>query len=41
MINKYQDLKLMYKDSVILIKNGMFYITFSDDAHVLNYLFSY
>ena len=38
---RYSTLKKYYKDSLILIKNGLFYITYDEDAYLLNYLFDY
>lgn len=39
--NKYMMYKQTYKDFVILIQSGSFYVTFGDDALVLNNLFHY
>ena len=39
--NKYMMYKQTYKDFVILIQSGSFYVTFGDDALILNNLFSY
>lgn len=41
MKNKYLLLKKEYTNNIILIKSGTFYITFSNDALILNNLFSY
>ena len=41
MKEKYTCIKHEYKDCLILIKNGSFYITYYDDALILNYLFNY
>ena len=38
---KYEELKKVHQDEVVLFKVGSFYVTFSKDAIVLNYLFSY
>ena len=38
---RYSTLKKCYKDSLILIKSGLFYITYDEDAYLLNYLFDY
>ena len=34
---RYSTLKKYYKDSLILIKSGLFYITYDEDAYLLNY----
>lgn len=39
--SKYMMYKQTYKDFVILIQSGSFYVTFGDDALVLNNLFHY
>ena len=39
--DKYEEIKSLHQDEVVLFKVGSFYITFSKDAIVLNYLFSY
>lgn len=39
--DKYEEVKKLHQDEVVLFKVGSFYITFSKDAIVLNYLFSY
>lgn len=39
--SKYMMYKQTYKDFVILIQSGSFYVTFADDALILNNLFSY
>ena len=41
MKEKYTSIKHEYKECLVLIKNGSFYITFCDDALILNYLFNY
>ena len=41
MKEKYISIKHEYKEGLVLIKNGSFYITFYDDALILNYLFNY
>ncbi len=38
---KYEEIKCLHQDEVVLFKVGSFYVTFSKDAIVLNYLFSY
>lgn len=38
---RYSTLKKYYKDSLVLIKSGLFYITYDEDAYLLNYLFDY
>lgn len=37
MKEKYISIKHKYKECLVLIKNGSFYITFYDDALILNY----
>lgn len=39
--DKYEEIKSLHQDEVVLFKVGSFYVTFSKDAIVLNYLFSY
>lgn len=39
--DKYEEIKCLHQDEVVLFKVGSFYVTFSKDAIVLNYLFSY
>ena len=41
MINNYIDLKVTYKNYLIILKTGVFYICINDDAFILNKLFSY
>ena len=41
MKEKNTSIKHEYKECLVLIKNGSFYITFCDDALILNYLFNY
>ena len=38
---KYKSIKMEYNDYLILIKSGNFYITFLEDAYILNYIFGY
>lgn len=39
--DEYQKLKQKYPKKIILIQSGTFYVTFFQDAEILNYLFSY
>ena len=39
--DKYEEIKCLHQGEVVLFKVGSFYVTFSKDAIVLNYLFSY
>ena len=39
--DKYEEIKGLHQNEVVLFKVGSFYITFSKDAIVLNYFFSY
>ena len=39
--DKYEEINSLHQDEVVLFKVGSFYVTFSKDAIVLNYLFSY
>ncbi len=39
--DQYCQLKVEYSNSIILIKSGNFYVTFSEDAVIFNYLFNY
>lgn len=39
--DKYEEIKSLHQDEVVLFKVGSFYVTFSKDAIVVNYLFSY
>jgi len=41
MIDLFRQLKLEYKECVILFKSGNFYISFDEDATVLNNIFNY
>ena len=41
MIDLFRQLKLEYKDYLILFKSGSFYISFDEDATILNNLFNY
>lgn len=41
MIDNYIDLKVTYKNYLIILKTGVFYICINDDAFILNKLFSY
>lgn len=38
---KYTELKNENITSIVLIKSGSFYLTFDNDATILNYIFSY
>lgn len=41
MLDLFRQLKLEYKDYLILFKSGSFYISFDEDALILNKLFDY
>ena len=41
LIDKYNAYKEKYKNSLVIIKEGVFYKTFNDDAKILWYLFDY
>lgn len=41
MLDSFRQLKLDYKEYVILFKSGSFYICFDEDATVLNRIFNY
>lgn len=41
LIDKYNEAKRKNKNSIILIKSGIFYETFNNDAYVMAYLFNY
>ena len=41
MIDLFRILKLDYKEYVILLKSGNFYISFDEDSIILNKLFNY
>lgn len=41
MIENYIDLKLTYKNYLIILKTGVFYISINEDAFILNKLFNY
>jgi len=41
MIDLFRILKLEYKECVILFKSGSFYISFDEDATILNNIFNY
>ena len=38
---KYFDLKSKYKNYIVIIKNGIFYNVYGNDAYILNSLFNY
>ena len=38
---QFKKLKEKYPDSVVMIKSGIFYITYEKDAYILNYLLHY
>lgn len=40
-IDQYNNIKKQYQNYVVLLKVGSFYITYHDDAYILNHLFSY
>ena len=39
--DEYQKMKINHQTKVILFQSGSFYVTFFQDAEILNYLFSY
>ena len=41
MIDLFRQLKLEYKEYLILFKSGSFYISFDEDATILNNIFNY
>lgn len=41
MLDLFRILKIEYKDYIILIKSGSFYISFDEDAIILNKIFGY
>ena len=41
MKDKYYELKLIYKDYIIFLNSGNFYICINNDAYILNKIFSY
>lgn len=41
MIDKYNEAKINNSKSIILIKSGIFYETFNEDAYIMSYLFNY
>lgn len=41
MIDRYNEAKKKFSKSIILIKCGIFYETFNDDAYIMRYLFDY
>ena len=41
LIDKYMSYKNKYKNNIILIRNGIFYKTFDDDAKIIWHLFKY
>ena len=41
MIDLFRQLKLEYKDYLIIFKSGSFYISFDEDATILHNLFNY
>ena len=40
-IDRYNELKNKYKDTLIIIKDGRFYKTFFDDAKIIHYIMRY
>jgi len=41
MKDKYYELKLIYKDYIMFLNSGNFYICINNDAYILNKIFSY
>ena len=41
LVDKYESYKRKYKANIILIRNGIFYKTYFDDAKIIWYLFKY
>ena len=41
MLDLFRQLKLEYKEYVILFKSGNFYLCFDEDATIMNYIFHY
>jgi hypothetical protein len=41
MIDLYNETKIKNIKSIVLIKSGIFYETFNDDAYIMSYLFDY
>ena len=41
MIDLFRQLKLEYKDYLIIFKSGSFYLSFDEDATILNNIFNY
>ena len=39
--DKYKNLKNDFKESVVIIKSGIFYYTFDNDAYIMNHLLEY
>ena len=39
--DRFSSIKNRYLNDIVLIKSGSFYITFDQDAIIMNYLFSY
>lgn len=40
-IKVYHSLKNEYNSSIVLIKSGIFYVTYDNDARIMNYIFNY
>jgi len=41
LIDKYKELKNEYQNSLILIKSGLFYTSYLDDANIFNNIFNF
>lgn len=39
--DKFNEIKNEKKECIVLLKNGNFYVSFNDDAYILNYLCNY
>ena len=39
--DKFRELKINYADCIVIIKSGMFFVTFDDDARILKTIFNY
>ena len=41
LLKQYKILKEKYSQNIILLKSGTFYVTYENDAYILNYLLQY
>ena len=40
-MKKYDELKLENTDKLVIVKSGIFYVAYDEDAKILNYILNY